>query len=248
MTSNEPGAYVIEVTAEKCHHLAVDIALDLVVVDLEAVREVVDAVDVTAVAVVVVMMVDVLFMTNRPIKSMVPRRKLNGVSRWIISLLDAAGKISKISCEKPERSAMVQLMEMWEKTRELYATKERMTLSEHAKNSREEISTGVLYPSNLLFVKIGTKLVRTNDRVPEVDVDLEVPHHEDRVVGLEVDLDVPEVEQDQNQVEKIHAADHEVDRVAMTRNDDHALDHKSASQRVFSTATEFSLVCSLYVS
>ena len=34
----------------------------------------------------------------------------------------------------------------------------------------------------------------------------------------------------------------------MTRNDDHALDHKSASQRVFSTATEFSLVCSLYVS
>jgi len=89
VTSNEPGAYVIEVTAEKCHHLAVDIALDLVVVDLEAVREVVDAVDVTAVAVVVVMMVDVLFMTNRPIKSMVPRRKLNGVSRWIISLLDA---------------------------------------------------------------------------------------------------------------------------------------------------------------
>ena len=56
MISNEPGAYVIEVTAEKCHHLAVDIALDLVVVDLEAVREVVDAVDVTAVAVVVVMM------------------------------------------------------------------------------------------------------------------------------------------------------------------------------------------------
>merc|ERR1712113_846922 len=98
-------------------------------------------------------------MTNRPIKSMVPRRKLNGVSRWIISLLDAAGKISKISCEKPERSAMVQLMEMWEKTRELFATKERMTLSEHAKNSREETSTGVLYPSNLLFVKIGTKLV-----------------------------------------------------------------------------------------
>merc|ERR1712110_360511 len=116
-------------------------------------------------------------------------------------------------------------------TRELYAMKERMTLSEHAKNSREEISTGVLYPSNLLFVKIGTKLVRTNDRVP----------------ALEVDLDVPEVEQDQNQVGKIHAADHEVDRVAMTRNDDHALDHKSASQRVFSTATEFSPVCSLYV-
>merc|ERR1712141_299005 len=173
---------------------------------------------------------------GRPIKSMVPRRKLNGVSRWIISLLDAVGKISKISCEKPERSAMVQLMAMWVKTRELYAMKERMTLSEHAKNSREEISTGVLYPSNLLFVKIGTKLVRTNDRVPEVDA------------ALEVHLDVPEVEQDQNQVGKIHAADHEVDRVAMTRNDDHALDHKSASQRVFSTATEFSLVCSLYVS
>ena len=42
--------------------------------------------------------------------------------------------------------------------------------------------------------------MRTNDRVPEVDVDLEVPHHEDRVAALEVDLDVPEVEQDQNQV------------------------------------------------
>lgn len=253
MTSNDPGVYVIEVTVEKCHRLVVGIALDLVAVDPEVVREVEDveviAVDVTAVA-VVVMMVDVLFMTNPPIKSMVPRQKQNGVSRWIISLLDAVGKISKISCEKPERFAMVQLMEMWVKTRVLYVTKERTTLSEHAKNSRVEISTGVLYPSNLLFVKIGTKLVRTNDHVPEVDVDLAVPHPEDRVAGLEVDLDVPEVEQDRNQVEKIHAADHEVDRVAMTRNDDHALDldHKSTSQRIFPTATKFPLVCSLYVS
>ena len=57
-----------------------------------------------------------------------------------------------------------------------------------------------IYPSNSLSEKIGTKLERTNGRVPEVGADLAVLYQGDRVAAPEVDLDDPGVDQDQSQV------------------------------------------------
>lgn len=115
VTSSEQGVYVTEVTVEKYHHLVADIALDLVEVNPEVDHAVADVeVIVVAVTVVVVvaMIVDVLIMTSLHTRSMERRRKRNGVSRSIISLLGAVGRISKTSCERPAKSVMVQLMEM----------------------------------------------------------------------------------------------------------------------------------------
>merc|ERR1711970_353084 len=85
-TSNGLAVSDIAVSAGRCRHpVATDPVLAIVAIQ--------EAVHVVAVHVAPEMMVAEHFMTNRLIRSMEPRRRRNGVLRWIIFLLAAVGKI-----------------------------------------------------------------------------------------------------------------------------------------------------------